>query len=238
MKILKLFFSLLLLLVLVGVLGLGYLGFIPAISKLMGTDKPRDLGMKFTQENYDSGIAKSGMKLDTLPTDSEVSVKYEGTHEVKNNFSDDEINAHLIKTSLSEFPFSQVQLRINDDNSCEVSGIVKLTQMENYLSIFGVSTGDFEKALEKVNIPLADVPFYAKGMGTARDNSLSLDFSNIEVGRFPVPSNIVNEYEDNLSQLGNTIMKSIDGFSVKEARFENNSIYFDGTLPDVEATRR
>ena len=40
------------------VLALGSTGFVPIVSDLMGTNKPRDLGVSFSGVDYSSGLAK------------------------------------------------------------------------------------------------------------------------------------------------------------------------------------
>jgi len=41
------------------VLVLGYLGFIPGLSSLFGSDKARDLGVDYTEQNYQEARAKT-----------------------------------------------------------------------------------------------------------------------------------------------------------------------------------
>ena len=61
--------------------------------------------------------------------------------------------------------------------------------------------------------------------------------TNFEVGRFPVPKGLIDNYQDKLDQAAATIISRIPGFYVNEARFEDGTIYFDGKLPDVELTK-
>jgi hypothetical protein len=237
MKFIKGLIKFLVILALIIVLILGYLGLIPFLSKLMGTNKPRDLGMEFSQEQYDLGLLKSGTETKSAPSSASASISYEGSHQVIDSFSDDMLTAHAFDKSWPNYPISNVQVRINDDNSCEVSGIIKLPQIDSFLQAMNISQGDYQKALTEASIPIANLPFYAKGMGTASNNSLSIDVSAFEVGRFPVPKGIIDQYQDDLANFGQTVMSRIPGFSVNEARFENGSIYFDGTLPDAELIR-
>ncbi len=234
---LKTLLAIIVTLAIAGVLALGYLGFIPRLSALMGTNKPRDLGMAVSEEKYESGLAKSKVEMKELSKSSTVSLKYEGSHDVKANFSDDELTAHAYNRNWADYPLGDLQVRINDDNTCEISGILKLTKVDGLLNALNISQSDYKKALEKANIPLADVTFYAKGFGTASNNTFDATLTNFEVGRFPIPKGLIDKYQDQIDQLGATVAKSIPGFYVKEARFENGSIYFDGSLPDKEFTK-
>src|SRR5450756_747130 len=57
-------------LVAVVVLGLGYLGFIPVVAGVFGSDKPRDLGVKATAADLQSANGNTGVKLTELPPSS------------------------------------------------------------------------------------------------------------------------------------------------------------------------
>jgi hypothetical protein len=224
--------------VLGGVLLLGYFGFVPIVSDLMGSNRPKDLGMRFSQENFDSALDKSKVEMKQLDPVSKEIISYQGSHDVKETFTDDELTAHANNKDWVGYPVSDVQVRINDNNTAEVSGILKLSQIQPFLQAMNISQTDFENALQKYHLPLRDIPFYAKGLGSASDNVLNIKMTNFELGKINVPQNILNQYQDELTNFGNSIMKSIPGFAVHEARFEDNSIYFDGSLPDVELTKR
>jgi len=236
--VLRFLFAIILIFIVGVVVALGYFGIFPGLSSLMGTNQPRDLGMQYSEAGYNAGLEKSDVELKTLKASDPRIIAYEGSHKVKASFTDEELTAHAIKKEWVGYPVSDMQVRINDDNTAEVSGILKLTEIAPFLEAMNISEADYKKALEKVNIPIKDVPFYAKGLGTAKDNTLDITMTNFEVGRFPVPSGILDQYQDELTSFGHSIMRNIPGFSVNVARFENGSIYFDGELPDVELTKK
>jgi hypothetical protein len=217
---------------------LGYFGLIPGVSDLLGSNKPRDLGMTYSSESFSTGLAKGKVEMKTLEGTSSESLKYEGSHEVIDSFTDEELTSHAYNKEWENYPISDVQVRINDDNTCEVSGMIDLAKVDGLLSELNISQANYKKALESVNIPMKKMPFYAKGSGVALDNHLDASISTFELGRFPVPSSLLSKYGPMLMSFGDTVMSRIDGFSVKEARFENNAINFEGTLPDVEYTKK
>lgn len=53
---------LILILIIVVILLLGYLGFVPGVSAIFGSNKPRDLGITHTQADLDSAQTKLGQK--------------------------------------------------------------------------------------------------------------------------------------------------------------------------------
>jgi hypothetical protein len=237
-SILKFLFGTILLLLIGAVILLGYFGLFPALSNIMGTNKPRDLGMHYSEVNFNSALNKSEVEIEKLAAEDPRLIAYEGSHKVNTSFTDEELTAHAYNKDWVGYPVSDMQVRINDDDTAEVSGMLELTKIGPFLEAMDISQADFEKALTKANIPLKDVPFYAKGYGSASNNTLDIHMTNFEVGRFPVPKNILDQYQDELTDFGYSIMDNVPGFSVSEARFENGAIYFDGQLPDVELTKR
>lgn len=237
-SILRFLFVVILILAIGAVVLLGYFGLFPALSNIMGTNKPRDLGMQYSEASFRSALEKSDVEMRELPQSDPRIIAYEGSHPVEASFTDEELTAHAHNRDWVGYPVADMQVRINDDDTAEVSGVLKLTQIGPFLEAMNISQADFEKGLAEANIPLKDVPFYAKGFGSAQNNTLDITMTNFEVGRFPVPRGIIDQYQDELTDFGYSIMRNIPGFSVNEARFENGSIYFDGELPDVELTKR
>ena len=60
-----------LVLILIPTLVLGYLGFVPGVSAIMGSNRPRDLGVRYTEADLSSLMAKNGIQDVVLP-DTEV----------------------------------------------------------------------------------------------------------------------------------------------------------------------
>ena len=56
--------------VVVLVLVAGYFGFVPGISNIFGSNKPRDLGVTATLANYSSVTAKDNIQRVDLPADT------------------------------------------------------------------------------------------------------------------------------------------------------------------------
>lgn len=62
-KFIKVIFGIFLVIILGIVLVLGYFGFVPGVSNLLGSNKPRDLEVRTTAAEYDSYIKKAGTEM-------------------------------------------------------------------------------------------------------------------------------------------------------------------------------
>ena len=88
MKIFKLLLIILLIIVVGAVLLLGYLGFIPGLSTIFGSDKPRDLGVKYTYADYVSAAQKNKVKIAVVDSAfaCKLSLKWGGSDQVNNSW--------------------------------------------------------------------------------------------------------------------------------------------------------
>ena len=236
MQILKFLGALLLSLILIIVLGLGYLGFIPGLSKIFGSDKPRDLGVAYTESDYQAMSGKVGLEIKELPasTPLEKSIIEEGSHEVSETFSPAEMTAAINKNTWRYFPFVNVQIRVNADNSIEASGLVVVDRLLKYAQALGATAEEVQMGIDAAKLPNTTFPFYVKGKGEVVDNQVSGNFLSAEVGRLPVPAGILSDIQGRIVGAVEAKLVNNPSISIKEARLENGSAKFVGTLPNVE----
>jgi len=235
MKFLKILVFLIALVVLVG----GYFGVIPGVAKIFGSDKPRDLGVSFTQEDYAQMEAKTGATLKPMPADvaATVTLKHEGSHPVTASFTQEEFTAKVSNRPWADNPFRDVQVKLNADGSAEASGILRLPVATRFFAQMGIATADVEAQAKRFNVPMADVPFYFKGTGVAKNNHITPNLQSLEIGRVPVPSGIISQYQQAAADLATSLMSKVQGFSLEEATITDGKLNFKGTMPDVEYYR-
>jgi hypothetical protein len=223
------------------VLGLGYLGFIPSVAGVFGSDKPRDLGAKATAADLQSANAKTGVKLAELPPSStpEGSIQYSGQIPASASFTEKELTALAGSSKWKYNPFSDVQFRIANDNSLEISGMLKVDRLQGYAAATGVSSEIVNMVMDKLNlVPNGSPPFYLKGAGSVVNNKVNFDIQQLEIGRLPVPSNLISDNKGVVTSFLENKISRIPGLSVKSATISNGALKFDGTLPEVESTVR
>lgn len=249
--------------VLAVVLALGYFGFIPGLSSLMGTNKPRDLGIKYTEEDRKSARGKSQIEYVALPanTPPEESRQYSGSRPIKAEFSSTEITALMNNRPWKYFPYSNVQVKFNADGSGEISGVLIKDKLPGYGAAIGVPKEAVEFAMKF--LPSNPV-FYVKGKAALADNKVSVfEPQKFEIGRAPLPVNIFLSFippqlvkqtyavvdggmSGELSKVQNKRaliisyinqrLGTFSGFFAKSAYFAENQLIFDGNLSERAAT--
>jgi len=224
--------------VVVLVIGLGYLGFIPGVSNLFGSNKPKDLGVTYTVADYTSARNKVGGNLSVLPSTSDPtqSISFSGSHPVDVNFTEAEYNAELNNRQWSYYPLENVQVKLHTDGTAELSANIETGKLQGCLEALGAS----QDALTSVTNYLKYIPtnpaIYMKGSVEIENGEfLNTDMATFKVGNLDLTGQIQN----NLSQIisgGESTFNYIPGFSIKTFQIVNiggnPGIHFVGTEPD------
>lgn len=236
--ILRLFFGLAIVAV-AALLVLGYLGFVPAVAGVFGSDKPRDLGVRATQADLQSANEKTKVKLVQLPatTSPQESLKYSGQIPASATFSDRELTALINNGKWKHNPVADCQVKIGSDGAVEASGMLRMDRVPGYAAATGVSAETVNAVVDRLKIAAnSSPPFYLKGTASVANNRVTIDAQQVEVGRFPVPSGWISDYKGAVVGFVEDRIRRVPGLSVKSLTFANGSAKFDGTLPEVEAT--
>lgn len=230
-------FKLLLLIILVLIFIAGIAGFVPGLSTVLGTDKPKDFGIAITIEDTLNAQAKSGVILEGLPSDTPIENSYQlsGKKEASFSFDSKEATAIINNRPWKYYPFSNLQLRINSDGTIETSGMVNTGMLVGYIQSFGYSVDDINQAMRDYKIPKVNAPFYIKGKGMIVDNKVDINVQSLEVGRVPVPTSILAANMFRINSFVQDVVGRQNGFTAKKLVVEDGKIVFDGTLPEKES---
>ena len=100
--------------ILVLILGLGFLGFMPGLSALLGTNKPKNLEITYTSADLTSCRSKSGIQYAVLPQTSipSQSRQFSGQRTVQAEFSSKEITATLNNRPWQYWPYKRCANKI------------------------------------------------------------------------------------------------------------------------------
>ena len=264
----RLFLLVFLFLIAAIIFGLGYMGYIPAIASLLGTNKPKDLGIRYTEKDRIEAKAKGNVEWIALPTSSsdELSIQRFGKHDVDVLLTSVQASALMNNRPWKYWPYQNVQVKFNADGSAEVSGGLNKTVVPNYAAAIGIPKVAVEFAMKL--LPPNPI-FYLKMKASLKDNKVdAFDPQIFELNRIPMPiGNFLTFSQPNfhlikpvnaqlsldmiadLSKVKNKrnliigyINDRLSGYSgffyAKEARIEENKLIYKGILPDQEATSR
>lgn len=234
----KILLGILALIIALGVAAGGYIGVIPGVASLFGSDKPRDLGISVTKEESVAAQTKTGVTLQALPANTPLSqsIVLSGSKAQRYTMTSSEISALANNRPWKYYPLEQVQIRINADGTVETSGILNVDLMMSYVQAIGYTTAEVEKALETYKLPVKKLPFYIKASGEVKNNNVTGTILSASAGRIPIPAAIISESTPQIIALIEDNIAKSPGFSISSLTFGNGTMQFDGTVPEIEAT--
>ena len=182
MKLIKKLLYLIVILVILIILVFGYLGFVPGVSNLMGSNKPRDLGVATSSADLKS--VENKLQLNYV----EGSFKVSGSKTLSTTFTDKELTA-LINNHFSRwsaYPVSAAQVKFNSDGSAEVSGIIHLDRLRDYAAATGLPADDVSRIANKIQWLNSSPPFYLKGQAEVKNGVLNGGIETLQIGRLSI----------------------------------------------------
>jgi hypothetical protein len=216
----------------------GYFGFIPYANKLFGSDKPRDLGIRFAPGDTLKAQEKVGVKLVALPKGTPVteSIKLKGKKPASYTMSSAEISALANNRPWKYYPLSNVQIKINTDNAVEVSGMLDTVKLMSYAQAIGFDLSAPKEYMNKYHVNLENMPFYIKGTGNVTEGKVALNFQRVELGRLSLPSEVLSKAQAPVISFVETFMSKAPGFYAKRLEANSGKLIFEGSVPEEEAT--
>jgi hypothetical protein len=224
--------------VVVAVLVLGYLGFIPGVSNLFGSNKPKDLGVTYTAADYASAHARNGTTHTILPagTIPENSIKFSGQHAVSTTYTQAEMNALINNRQWEYYPLKDCQLRINPDNTVEFTGIILTDRIKGYLAGLKLGENNMNTITDYIKFIPGNPAFYVKGtLEVTNGQIINTQVSQFKVGNLTFTKQIQDKLPEIISAAYSQI-SSYPGFTIKTLKFANGQVQFSGTLPDSART--
>lgn len=232
----KIIFGIIIVLVISGGIFIGGItGKIPFVTEVLGMNNARDLGIDYKSINVDDVHTKIGT---TVVTNSDMAgekgVKMEGKKDVTYVLTQEEISALSNNSPYKYNPFSNAQVRINEDGSVEASAILKIQMVFDLANAMGYSAETVRNQMERYNLPTKDMPVYAKATEYVKDNKVTMNIEKAEVSKIPLPSFIIEQATPQIVSATEGLINSFPSFSIKSMTFSKGEMNFEGTIPEKQ----
>jgi len=211
----------------------GYLGIIPGVSSLFGSNKPKNLGVTFTSQDLTNAEAKAGTQIVTLAPNlpPSQSISFSGQKTVNTTFTQGEFNAWMDNSW--DDALLGCQLSINSDGTAEFSGVLHTDRIQAFEEALGITVTDMSVINKYVRFIKGNPAIYIKGTGSIVNGQINLDIQQMKVGNLSVPASIIQDNQGSLISFMQNMINQIPGLSINNAGFVNGQVQFDGTLPAV-----
>ncbi|MFA5868607.1 MAG: hypothetical protein WC941_02785 [Candidatus Bathyarchaeia archaeon] len=197
--------------VLVGVLALGYMGFLPFVSDLMGTNKATDLGVKYTAADAATATDKFGTLMNS-PDGATVTL------------TDSELTAFINdKTAKSDIPLENTQIRVNPDGTIEMSGNINMTRLQALANSADVDASAKSLIGTVTSLVKTDPSFSGKAQFSVVDGKLVASMEDVKIGNFGLSSDQAAAMDGMIESTLEDIMRN-SGLSFSELQASAGSL--------------
>jgi hypothetical protein len=170
--------------------------------------EPEDLGVRATEADFDSALAKLGVTWPELPAGADPADYervYRGEQPMDVTLTEAELSALMsFRHDPSYWPLSDVQVDITGDDSARMSAMVHYAGR--------------------------DWPVLVEGTGGFAGSGLTADVESAQVGMIPVPDNLLPTASDALETLVSERMARIPGLDVASLEVTPEGVHVTGTI--------
>jgi hypothetical protein len=217
----------------------GWFGFIPGVSNIMGARTPKDLGVTWTEADYQSYLEKTNANFTDIsmapvnPDNPDNKLIFTDPKTVDNQkFTQEELTAAINSVDWAWMPISNAQVKLSK-NTVEISGNLELDNIENFIGFIGGVGYDNQAvntAADWGRRFVNGAPIYLKANASVSNDSLNFNLQEASIGRFSVPMDIADKalYTGSTNSINNA-----QNFSVESAMFSDGNLNFSGTYPQT-----
>jgi hypothetical protein len=205
-----------------------FLGNVPVASKLMGTNKPKDIGVVISVDNAYSGL--QDMKCPLTPQGVEDIVKNPKSYTtVKTSLTSDEASSMLALGDIPGFPLRMTQFKFGPNGSVQVSGVINTEDLQKALQQGGASSETVDKVMGYVK-NAKYLNFYADGNLSVKNNQVSGHFNSAKIGNINIPGDMISSIEPGIvSAVTNGLKKQ--GYTIRSLTISEGKVDLDMDRP-------
>lgn len=210
-----------------------YFGFIPSLSDSFV--KRVDLGIENDPQLNLDLMKKVGLEYNIsasdLPTNKDLI--YEGTLEVDTTLTSEEVTSQLntVRTESTKIPFSNVQVRFNNDGTAEASFNLNIETTVQAARELGYTEEEIEKGKKYLGVLGKEVYIYTKGEFFMDDNQLTVMPQVFRIQNFNIPNEITKMVADIGSRAIEDRLNQIPNLNIESLKQEGSKVQFVGTIP-------
>ena len=185
--------------------------YVPGLSDVLGTSKPRDLGVKGDPAKFNALLARENVKLadpaDRYSLTSDI--RYGNAVPMDITVSSEDLTS-LMQATNTKGPLTSMQVRLLDNNRMEMSTYADLTG-------YGYP----------VRGPVYLMGTFTKGSSS----SVKINLEDGSLGIIPIPESIRTQAADGLDQAVNKQLSSMPGMRIDELAISNGQLHYRGAFP-------
>lgn len=201
---------------------------------------PKSLGIKSSREAYESAVTKLSFIKDEAPSSGsaeDYEYIYGEAKQVDIALSSEELTSFLNENRPDYYALRDVQVRINDDDTVELSAKLNAKYLIDTVLDGKYSEEEIQRSLPFLKLIPETVNIYTQVSGEISDNkSVGIDVKKVEIMGFALPAELydTSEAETEINSLVDSFLSETSektGGSIDSIRVEDGELKFSGKVP-------
>jgi hypothetical protein len=197
---------------------------------------PHSLGVRYTKADLKSVNNKLGINYATLPSSDNptASLKLTGQKSLNAQITQEELTALLNQPSSQwkNYPIKDVQLKINDDGTVEMTGKILAKRFTDYADATDMPQQYKSLIADNANKVPLNPSFDYKGDYEVQNGKLVGEMTELKVGPLTVPQDWTDNNKDFITGFVEDRINSA-GLKIDSASFEGGQLNIQGTVPET-----
>jgi hypothetical protein len=210
----KLIAVIIVIMILISVIAATGVFYIPGFSEVLGTNKPRDLGVKADPAKFNALLARENVKLNGPASnyDLTANIQYGPARPMDATVSSEELTSMMQETNNLKGPLKNMQVKLGNNNQMEMSA---------------------DADLQKYGYPVKG-PVYLKGtFEKSGSGSVNVIIREGSLGLIPVPESVLQQAGDGVEQQINHQLGSMPGMRIDTLGIQNGQLHYSGAFPQT-----
>jgi hypothetical protein len=205
-----------------------FLGNVPIASKLLGTNKARNLGVVVNLDNAYSGIKDIRSPL-TPQGVKEILNNPASYTKLKTTLTSDEASSLMAIGDVPGLPVRMAQIKFGPNGTFQTSGVVNTEELQKALKQAGVSNDTVDKVMGYVN-KVKYFNFYAEGSLSITNNQITGNIKNAKIGNISVPADLLSKID---AGVASTVMNKVTqlGYNIRNLTISEGKVDVDMDRP-------
>lgn len=231
--------------IIIALLVFGYFSLNPSkISLTNFTDifnlyRPKDLGIKYTEADLTAARKTVPIEFQTIPpSDDSKSIEFSGQKDISGTLTSEMITAMIDNAKYKYYPLSNTQVKINPDGTIETTGNIDISKTIRWAADLNTDAEITGQLQSLANTISANPSFYLKGTMSVANNKFDLNIQEAKVSVFSANQEIIQQYEQPLTQFIEERVANVPNMNIKSADFSTGKLILDATYPAIEKTMK
>jgi len=207
--------------------------FLVIFSDKFGANKAKDLGVKFSDADLQSGRSQMGVTLEDL-TSEDKSLEFSGTKVITGTYTSEMITAMISAAKYKYYPLTNTQIKIAQDGTIEAAGNFNIDKAMKWSKDLGTNKTTLNGAKIATSLISNNPSFYLSGKMTVKKNKINLNISKAKISRFNIPKFYINRYQKNLAAFVEQRISNVPNMDLSSVEFGSGAMQLNGTYAEVE----